>query len=160
MLEAKCLKPAWAGRTRPLQAPGGRQHCLSVATTLCLCLHGRGTSSSCLLKILSLDIGTTWVMITQDDLISRSLPNLIISAKTHFPKKVTLRASGDQDVDIAFWRSPFNLLHRVIQLTLEINIQKVRCGHNKCGHVFLPLCKTKSLTILLSISRRWLSSAF
>ena len=30
----------------------------------------------------------------------------------------------------------------------EINIQRVGCGHNKCGHVFLPLCKTKSLTIL------------
>ena len=87
-------------------------------------------------------------MITQDDLISRSLPNLIISAKTLFPNKVTFIVSGDQDVDIPFWRSPFNLLHRVIQLTLEINIQRVGCGHNKCGYVFLPLCKTKSLTIL------------
>lgn len=56
--ERRCLESGrgQAALGGPL-GPAGRRHRLSAATTPCL--RGHGTFSSCLLKILSLDIGTT-----------------------------------------------------------------------------------------------------
>lgn len=91
-------------------ASGGFRHSLAcgrITQNSASCPHGLPlcpcVSPLCLQRYLSLDLGTTWI--AQNDLILRSLT---ISANTLFPNKVTFTGFGDQDVNIAFLRLPFN----------------------------------------------------
>lgn len=91
-------------------ASGGFRHSLAcgrITQNSASCPHGLPlcpcVSPLCLQRYLSLDLGTTWI--THNDLLLRSLT---ISANTLFPNKVTFTGFGDQDVNIAFLRLPFN----------------------------------------------------